>query len=267
MTDTGKTVLRGVTLLLATSVGAAMPAGATPNPAGFATEFTQMANNTELVSVAGSTARQVALQAQQLTQQINLVAGQLKAYQNMVLNTLNLPKTVWGDVTHSLDSLRNVIQTANTLAAKGAQLDTLLKSNLVSDPLYQASPLSSANYAQRYDQWAKDSQNALTGVLSANKATMQDVGTESALIKTIQAQGQSVEGQVQAIQVGNELAASTARQLAALRALTAAQNEQTSVFQARWLAKQDAAQVQDEQIQNTAPPDFGHWDLKQALKH
>lgn len=256
---------RGTALfIVAACVALAGQAEGAPNPL-VATEPTQLANNAELVGIAGSATKQIAVQAKQLTQQINIVAGQLKAYKNMLQNTINLPKTVWGNVSDSLSKLRGVIQNANTLASKGAQLDTLLKSNLVSDPLYQSSPLSQANYSQRYDKWVAASQNALTGVLSANKATMQDVGTESSLIKTIQTQGQSVQGQVQAIQVGNELAASTARQLASLRALTAAQNEQTAIFQARWLSQQNAAEVQNQNIKNAAPPNFGHWDLKKAV--
>ncbi|WP_164871785.1 P-type conjugative transfer protein TrbJ [Solirhodobacter olei] len=264
MAEPGRTAQGTAALIAVACLALAGQAEGAPNPL-VATEPTQLANNAELVDLAGSSTKQIALEAKQLTQQINLVAGQLKAYKNMLQNTANLPKTVWGDVTGSLSKLRGVIQSANTLAAQGAQLDTLLKSNLVSDPLYQSSPLSQANYSQRYDQWVQDSQHALTGVLSANKATMQDVGTESSLINTIQTQGQSVQGQVQAIQVGNELAASTARQLASLRALTAAQNEQTSVFQARWLAQENAGEVQDENIKNTPPPDFGHWDLKKAI--
>ncbi|TMV85707.1 P-type conjugative transfer protein TrbJ [Thioclava sp. BHET1] len=244
----------------------AAPVLAGPNPATQqATELTQLANKAELIKQVNQSASQINLQTEQLTQQINLVAGQLKAYQNMVENTKNLPQQMWGDVTQNLTALRDINQTSHTLAAEGSQLDTIMKAKLVTDPLYQSSALSQADYAARYQQWSTASQNALKSVLSNNQLTMKDVGTESDLINTIQQQGSTADGQVQAIQVGNELAASTARQIAQLRGLVASQNEQTSLYQARALSQQDADEAEKQNEANFKLPNMGTFDLNAAV--
>lgn len=213
---------------------------AAPTPLSQAREITQLMNNAELVGIGKLEMEQVGLQVDQLKAQLDLVQGQLKAYQNMIQNTLNLPETVWGDVTSTLSELRSVYTEANTLAMKGAQIDEFLKQGLVDDPLFSQSGYSRDAYSERYDDWVERSQAALEGTLQAGRLTMEDVETEGAMIARIQDQGRTVNGQVEAIQVGNELAASMARQMTQLRSITAAQNEATAVFQARMLADMDA---------------------------
>jgi P-type conjugative transfer protein TrbJ len=236
MTKVFKTMGLLAMLLASTSVGL----HAAPTPFSEATEMTQLMNNAELIGIGKLEMEQVGLQVDQLKAQLDLVQGQLKAYENMIQNTLNLPETVWGDVTKTLGQLRSVYSQANTLAMKGAQIDEFLKQGLVDDPLFAQSGYSRDAYAERYDDWVERSQAALEGTLQSGRLTMEDVQSEAAMIERIQDQGRTVKGQVEAIQVGNELAASMARQMTQLRSITAAQNEATAVFQARMLADMDA---------------------------
>jgi P-type conjugative transfer protein TrbJ len=210
---------------------------------GEATEWTQIANNIELVALVAKETEGVAINAEQLVTQVETLKTQFLAYQNMIRNTLNLPETIWRDVEGSLKELHGVMSEAKSLAFDGAKLDTILKSELILDPLYKASGLSKGEFEGRYDQWGKLSNSALTAALSAARMTIKDVETEAETISKIQEQGKTVKGQVEAIQVGNELAGSVAHQLTKLRSITATQNEQTSVFQGRWLAQMDAAEA------------------------
>ena len=235
-------------LILALSPPAARAGGGV----GYATEFTQLMNNSELVAILGKETEGVALNARQLATQAELLRTQFLAYQNMIRNTLNLPETIWGDVETSLMELRGVMAEAGALAADGAALDGLLRSRLVTDPLYKASPLAREEFASRYEEWSGLSQSALNAALSSARMTVDDVDGEAELLARIAGQGKTVKGQVEAIQVGNELSASIARQLGQLRMLTAAQNEQTSLFQARWLAERDAEEAQQRQGQRRA---------------
>ena len=210
---------------------------------GEATEWTQLANNGELIALVAKETESVALNSEQLLTQVETLKTQLLAYQNMITNTLNLPQTVWRDVEGSLKELHGVMSEAKSLAFDGAKLDNILKSELILDPIYKASGLSKGEFQGRYDQWGELSNSALTAALSAARMTIKDVETETETISKIQDQGKSVKGQVEAIQVGNELAASVAHQLTKLRSITATQNEQTSVFQGRWLAQMDATEA------------------------
>lgn len=210
---------------------------------GEATEWTQIANNAELVALVGKETQNVALNSEQLLTQVETLKTQLLSYQNMLQNTLNLPETIWRDVEGSLQELHSVMSEAKSLASDGGQLDQVLKSKLFLDPLFEASGLSKGEFAGRYDKWTELSNSALSATLAASRMTIEDVKTEAQALTRIQDQGKSVKGQVEAIQVGNELAASVAHQLTKLRSITAAQNEQTSVFQARWLGQMDAEEA------------------------
>lgn len=220
--------------------------GLTPLPAaaggvsGQATEWTQLANNAELIAILGKETEGVALEARQLLTQAEQLRTQFLAYRNMIRNTLNLPETIWGDVEGSLTGLRAVMAQAQVLAGDGAALDRFLRTRMITDPLYQAAPIAKEEYAARYDDWSDVTGAALNAALGAARLTVEDVDSEARLLSRIAAQGRTANGQVEAIQIGNELSNSIARQLAHLRTLTAAQTEQTSLFQARWMAAQDA---------------------------
>ncbi len=208
-----------------------------------ATEFTQILNNIELVGLVAKETEGVAISAEQLLTQVETLRTQLLAYQNMITNTKNLPETFWRDVTASLNGLHSAMSEAQSLSFDGGTLDKVLKSKLILDPLFKASGLASGEFEERYDDWQKITTAALGATLAASRMTIKDVESEAAIIDRIQTQGKTVKGQVEAIQVGNELAGSIAHQLAKLRTITASQNEQTAVFQARWLAQMDAAEA------------------------
>ncbi len=239
---TGGRILR--TCAVAAAILAGVPqVGGAGVVTGEATEWTQIANNAELVALVGKETQNVALNSEQLLTQVETLQTQLLSYQNMIRNTLNLPETIWRDVEGSLKELHSVMSEAKSLASDGGQLAEVLNSKMLLDPLFEASGLSKGEFEGRYDKWTELSNSALSATLAASRMTIEDVKTEAQALSRIQDQGKSVKGQVEAIQVGNELAASVAHQLTKLRSITAAQNEQTSVFQARWLGQMDAEEV------------------------
>ncbi len=63
---------------------------------GGATEFTQLLNNGELISLVGQSTTQINNQIQQITQLAQQIQNQLKIYENMLQNTAQLPSRVWG---------------------------------------------------------------------------------------------------------------------------------------------------------------------------
>lgn len=231
-------------LLLLIAATGPTHAGGKPSPPVNATEITQKLNHAELIALVAKETESVSLNAKQLAQQVTLVKTQIDAYKNMVQNTLNLPETLWRDVEGSLQELHGLMSEAQSLASDGGQLDKLLKSKLITDPFYKTSSIQKGDYEERYNSWNRLSQSSLNATLSASRMTIEDVATEAQLLNRIKEQGKSVKGQVEAIQIGNELASSVAHQLTKLRTITAAQNEQTSLFQARWLANMDADEAQ-----------------------
>ena len=78
-------------LLLTPSPMPAVAGGVT----GQATEWTQLANNAELISLVGKSAEQVNNQITQISQLAEQIQNQLKIYQNMLQNTAQLPNHIW----------------------------------------------------------------------------------------------------------------------------------------------------------------------------
>ena len=135
------------------------------------------------------------------------------------------------------------------LAKDGASLDRFLRSDLIRDPLFRREALNEARLAERYDTWQQQWAGAVETALRNADLTLDDVGEEAALIDTISTRLGAEGGHMQALQVGNELSASLARQMNQLRSLTATQAQQTSVAWGRILADMDrkeAAQRQHE---------------------
>lgn len=229
-----------------------MPDPVVAGPVAPASEFTQLMNNAELITLVAKEAEGVALNSQQLLTQIEQLRTQFLSYQNLLQNTLGLTDTQWADVANSITELRGVMSDAGALAGQGQQLESFLASNLIGDPLFEQSGLSNQIFEDRYDAWQDRTDTALHSALRTARLTLEDVAKEADLLDVIQGQGKSASGQMQAIQVGNELTASVARQIGKLSTITAAQSEQTSLFQARWLAQMDAEEAgRRETVQNS----------------
>src|SRR5215218_10220409 len=75
---------------------AAMLVSVQAGEAQFATEFTQLLNNAQLVQHGAEQLRQSAQFAQQITNQVQQIQNQLQMYQNMLQNTASLPSRIWG---------------------------------------------------------------------------------------------------------------------------------------------------------------------------
>jgi P-type conjugative transfer protein TrbJ len=73
---------------------------------GAATEWTQLANNAQLVDLLKSSGLQVDNQLTQISQLAEQIQNQLNIYENMLQNTAQLPDHIWGQVESDLNQLR-----------------------------------------------------------------------------------------------------------------------------------------------------------------
>ena len=247
-----KTIL--ISTIFATLISAP-PAGAGGAVTGGATEWTQLLNNAELASLVGVEGQNLAKNAQILTAELEQVRTQINTYQTILRNTVRLSDSFLRQAMEPLNKLRGIASEVQGLAKDGASLDRFLRSDLMQDPLFQREVLTEARMAERYDAWQQEWAGAVETSLRASNLTLDDVAEEGALIDTISRRVGSEGGHMQALQVGNELSASLARQMNQLRTLTATQAQQTSVAWGRILADMDrreAAQREHEvQIKET----------------
>ncbi|MBX5186276.1 conjugal transfer protein TrbJ, partial [Rhizobium sp. NZLR5] len=87
----GRTLHAVLCAVLMLSSALSLPAQA-GGVTGQATEWTQLANNTELISLVGKSAEQVNNQITQISQLAEQIQNQLNIYKNMLQNTAQLPE-------------------------------------------------------------------------------------------------------------------------------------------------------------------------------
>ena len=228
------------------------PLSAGPAATGFASEWTQIANNAQLGVLSTQAASAYAQDAQALMAQLEELRTQIAQYEIMIRNLtgfadLEIAKSLLGD-------LRAIGVEAQSLAFSAADLDRFLKSGVISDPLFEASGLSDLNLDKRFDEWSAAWRNSAEAALKSAGLALEDVAKDGDALNKLTARMGSEKGQLQALQLGNALSASLSDQLLDLRALTAQQNEQVTLAWGRVLADMDEEEAEErairEQVKN-----------------
>ena len=111
---------------------------ATPNAragtaTGAATEWTQVANNAELIKLLESSGTQVHNQLTQINQLAQQIETQLNIYQNMLQNTATLPEHIWGQVEADINQLRSIVETGQSIAFSMGNADDVLQQRFQND--------------------------------------------------------------------------------------------------------------------------------------
>lgn len=226
-------------LALAVCLGIAPSAALAGGLTGAATEWTQLANNAELGRLLGIETRSLHTETQSLAAETNQLQTQLQALEIMRRNVRVLPDHAIGSVIEPVMRLRRIAGQAGSLAANGRSLDMFLRSDLITDPLYDRRGLDRADLASDYDEWTGRWNASMETNLRQTGFTLDDVESEAHLLERIQSRMGTEEGQMQVLQGGNLVAASMARQLNDLRRIAATQSEQTSIAWARSLDEMD----------------------------
>jgi hypothetical protein len=94
---------------------------------GEATEFTQLANNAELIKLLESSGTQIENQVKQISQLAEQIQNQLNIYSNMLQNTARLPSQIWGQVEGDLKKLQSVVSQGQGIAFSMGNVDDVLK--------------------------------------------------------------------------------------------------------------------------------------------
>ena len=206
---------------------------------GHATEWTQLLNNAELGRILSVESRSLATETRSLAAETRQLQTQLQALEIMRRNVRVLPDHAIGNVIEPIVRLQRVAGRAGSLAVDGRSLDAFLRSDLITDPLYDRRGLDHAGLSADYDEWNGRWIASMETNLRQTGFTLEDVETEARLIDRIQSRMGTEQGQMQVLQGGNLVAASMARQLNDLRRITASQSEQTSIAWARRLDETD----------------------------
>lgn len=151
---------------------------------GGATEWTQIMNNVELVSIYSA--------------EIEQVARQLQMVQNMVQNTNQLPIQMWSSVESNLVSLVNALTSVNGVV--NATEDALA----MTEQLFGNGSLLD-NYEFRLRSWNQGVNNQIGTALRNMGLNAGQFQNRQQALAQIQAASQSATGRMQVLQAGNQI--------------------------------------------------------------
>jgi type IV secretion system protein TrbJ len=155
-----------------------------------------------------------AKQAQQLATQLQQYETQLQQYANMVTNTVALPQQIWGTAQSDIIQVQNLSNAASLLSGNAGSIATRLQS--ASGYVSQAANLG--NIAGQLTTWQQTIGNNVHTLGRTLGLQKDQQATNAALLTTLESHSQSAQGQMQAIQAGNELAHANAAQLQQIQA-------------------------------------------------
>lgn len=230
---------------------------------GEATEWTQLLNHAELVSLTGQSAEQLQQQLVQIGQLSEQIQNQLRIYENMRQNTLILPNHVWGEVEADLMRLQSLVGQGEGIAFSMGDLEQALKQRFPSFEQFERNLPHGESYAQSYKVWSDTNRETIASTLRAAGLTTDQFGSEEAAMGQLRAMSETALGQMQALQIGHDIAAQQVAQSQKLRGLVSQQMTMMATWYQSEQAARDLAQVRREKFFNaTVPETLGGQEMR-----
>ncbi|MBM3095884.1 P-type conjugative transfer protein TrbJ [Ensifer sp. T173] len=230
---------------------------------GQATEWTQLANNTELISLVGKSAEQVNNQITQISQLAEQIQNQLNIYSNMLQNTAQLPNHIWGQVEGDLNKLKSVVSQGQGVAFSMGNIDDVLKQRFQSFADFKSGLPNGASFSSTYQTWSNTNRDTVAGTLKAANLTAEQFSSEESTMSSLRSMSESADGQMKALQVGHEIAAQEVAQMQKLRGLVSQQMTMMGTWYQSEQAEKDLAQARREDFfKSTAPSMSGGQEMK-----
>ncbi|MCU1329721.1 MAG: Conjugative transfer protein TrbJ [Bryobacterales bacterium] len=211
-------------LLLATVL--VIPAYAQFLGVGNATEWTQIANNLQLV---GMSAKQI--------QQLNTA---IQTYQEALRAGRVLSNMQWRSAQQDLLNVAQITALGQGLSYSMADIDRQFRQS------YPGFTPSAGPFFQQYQKWSQTALDTIQGSLRGSGLSYQTLKNEQQYTAYLQAQSSTSAGQMQAIQVGHQISIQNVNAMNHLRQLMLTDMQSKQAFQAYQLQK-DMSQQQFEQ--------------------
>lgn len=215
---------------------------------GEATEWTQLANNTELISLVGKSTEQVNNQITQISQLAEQIQNQINIYNNMLQNTAQLPDHIWGQVESDLKNLQSVVAQGQGVAFSMGNIDDVLKQRFQSFAEMKSNLPDGAGFSSTYQNWSDTNRDTIAGSLKAANLTADQFSSEESTMSSLRSMSESADGQMKALQVGHQIAAQQVAQMQKLRGLVSQQMTMMGTWFQSEQAQKDLAQARREQF-------------------
>ncbi len=198
---------------------------------------------------------QLVKEAASLAQQIQMYQNMLLQYSNMLQNTATLPSMAWNNATGDIMRIQSLMNSAQMLAGNAQSfISTLSNVQGFSNQLQTLQQMEA-----QYQQWGTVTANDITQMQASIGVQETERDGDAATLAVLQEHSQSAQGQMQALQAGNEMAALGVSQTQKLQEMLAQESQlvvdQTSINDQRQAAADSAL---EEFLQNPIPPLSGN---------
>ena len=194
---------------------------------------------------------------EQTQQQITMVRQNIEQYENMLQNTAQLPANLVNELKGNLTRLANLSSNLKTLRGDivglGQVFNSLFPEQSLFGELAGASPeqveTANARYQQQWDKWAERVDQASQATFQLSGQQLSDLQSDSGKLQSyIDSLLSSPDGQMKAIQAGNQLAALQVQEARQLRELMATQIQSSLASQ---MKSEKENQMSEEAWRNT----------------
>ncbi|APO70535.1 conjugal transfer protein TrbJ-2 (plasmid) [Rhizobium gallicum] len=217
---------------------------------GAATEWTQVLNNGELISLVGKSGEQIQNQITQISQLAEQIQNQLKIYENMLQNTAQLPNHIWGQVESDLNQLRNIAEQGQSISFSMGNSDDVLQQRFKSYADIKTNLPSNATFSSTYQSWSDTNRDTIAGTLKAASLTSDQFDSEEDTMSSLRSMSETADGQMKALQVGHQIAAQQVAQMQKLRGLVSQQMTMMGTWLQTEQTDKDLAQARREKFFN-----------------
>jgi type IV secretion system protein TrbJ len=215
---------------------------------GEATEFTQLANNAELINLLEKSGVQVENQLTQISQLAEQIQNQLKIYDNMLQNTAQLPDHIWGQIEGDLKQLQSVVSQGEGIAFSMGNVDDVLKQRFKSFADLKSNLPNSETFSSTYQSWSDTNRDTIAGTLKAANLTADQFSSEESTMDSLRSMSETADGQMKALQAGHQIAAQQVAQMQKLRGLVSQQMTMMGTWYQSQQTDKDLAQARREKF-------------------
>ena len=238
-------IVATITAAIALSPIASAHAG---SATGAATEWTQLANNAQLVDLLKSSGLQVDNQLTQITQLAEQIQNQLNIYENMLQNTAQLPDHIWGQVESDLNRLRSIVEQGQSISFSMGNADDVLQQRFKSYADLKTNLPSAETFSTTYQSWSDTNRDTIGSTLKAASLTADQFDTEEGTMSSLRSMSETADGQMKALQVGHQIAAQQVSQMQKLRGLVSQQMTMMGTWLQAEQTDKDLAQARREKF-------------------
>ncbi|ULJ74518.1 P-type conjugative transfer protein TrbJ [Rhizobium gallicum] len=217
---------------------------------GAATEWTQVLNNGELISLVGKSGEQIQNQITQISQLSEQIQNQLKIYENMLQNTAQLPNHIWGQVESDLNQLRNIVEQGQSISFSMGNSDDVLQQRFKSYADLKTNLPSNGTFSSTYQSWSDTNRDTIASALKAASLTSGQFDSEEDTMSSLRSMSETADGQMKALEVGHQIAAQQVAQMQKLRGLVSQQMTMMGTWLQTEQTDKDLAQARREKFFN-----------------